>query len=552
MSPRRVAFFVFCCLLGLGLLALALPALPQGPLGLALLLPLLLLLPWVSLAAGQAMLGGAILLLARDPPGFVLPAARASAPATAAHGRTAIAMCLRNEEMAAPLAAMAQLLDELPRGDFDLWFLSDTREPAFLDREEAALHSFRSARADADRIFVRRRSSGDGFKAGNVMAFLDSEGGVYESVVILDADSEMTGHAVLRLIRILHADPRIALVQQLIVGRPVAQPFPRLFQFGMRAGMRAWATGQGWWQGPQGPFWGHNAAFRTAPFRRHARLAALADGTAILSHDQLEAIALHEAGWGVWCLPEERGSIEGNPPALPEFLRRDERWAEGNMQYLALLRRPGLSPMGRWQLVQAILLFLCAPLWAIAFALAVLAAATGGFDATPAGTLALAMGGWWLAAHAPKLAGYTQVLLQGREAARYGGRLRFAAGALAELLFTTLLSPVSVVNKTGFLLRLALGAKGGWAPQNRADRGVSPGDALRLLWPQALAGLAVAAVLAVAAPWALAFALPWGLAGLLLAVPFCVLTASAGWGRWLRRHGIAATPEEITPRRPSG
>lgn len=552
MSLRRVAFFVFCCLLGLGLLALTLPALPQGPLGLALLLPLLLLLPWVSLAAGQAMLGGAILLLARDPPGFVLPAARASAPAAAAHGRTAIAMCLRNEEMAAPLAAMAQLLDELPRGDFDLWFLSDTREPAFLDREEAALRSFRSARADADRIFVRRRSSGDGFKAGNVMAFLDSEGGAYESVVILDADSEMTGHAVLRLIRILQADPRIALVQQLIVGRPVAQPFPRLFQFGMRAGMRAWATGQGWWQGPQGPFWGHNAAFRTAPFRRHARLAALADGTAILSHDQLEAIALHEAGWGVWCLPDERGSIEGNPPALPEFLRRDERWAEGNMQYLALLRRPGLSPMGRWQLVQAILLFLCAPLWAIAFALAVLAAATGGFDATPAGTLALAMGGWWLAAHAPKLAGYTQVLLQGREAARYGGRLRFAAGALAELLFTTLLSPVSVVNKTGFLLRLALGAKGGWAPQNRADRGVSPGDALRLLWPQALAGLAVAAVLAVAAPWALAFALPWGLAGLLLAVPFCVLTASAGWGRWLRRHGIAATPEEITPRRPSG
>lgn len=545
MSVRRIAFLLLCGLAGLGLLALAWPALPKGGAGIALLVLLLPLLPWISLGAAQSAIGLAILVLARDPPAFVLPAAQRPAP-PAARGRTAIALCLRNEAMAAPLAAMGRLLDGLPREGFDLWLLSDTRDEPFRTREDAAFAGFRAARRDAARIFLRRRAAGGGYKAGNVMAFLDAEGSAYESVVILDADSEMTGDAVLRLTEILAAEPRIALVQQLIVGRPVATPFPRLFQFGMRAGMRAWATGQGWWQGPQGPFWGHNAAFRVAPFRAHARLEE-----GILSHDQLEAIALHQAGWQVWCLPEERGSMEGNPPALPDFLRRDERWAEGNMQYLALLRRPGLSAMARWQLLQAILLFLCAPLWAACFLLAVGLAAAGALEGVPGAALATAMAGWWVAIHAPKLAGYAQVLARGGEAARYGGRARFTAGALAEIAFTTLLAPISVMNKTRFLLRLALGAKGGWAPQEREGRGIAWGDALRLLWPQALLGVALAALLAGTAPWALAFALPWGLAGLLLAVPFCVLTTAPDFGRWLARRGVAATPEELMRTAPS-
>ncbi len=140
-------------------------------------------------------------------------------------------------------------------------------------------------------------------------------------------------------------------MQHLTVGSPAASAFPRLFQFGMRAGMRVWATGQAWWQGDEGPYWGHNAAFRIAPFRAHARLAPLPDGTPILSHDQVEAAQLRAAGWGVAVLPEEDGSFEENPPALPEFLRRDTRWLAGNLQYRHLLLRPGLRPMGRWQLV---------------------------------------------------------------------------------------------------------------------------------------------------------------------------------------------------------
>ena len=53
-------------------------------------------------------------------------------------------------------------------------------------------------------------------------------------------------------------------------------------------------TGQAWWQGDEGPYWGHNAVIRIAPFRAHARLETLPDGSHILSHDQVEAILLHE------------------------------------------------------------------------------------------------------------------------------------------------------------------------------------------------------------------------------------------------------------------
>ena len=69
------------------------------------------------------------------------------------------------------------------------------------------------------------------------------------------------------------------------------------------------------------------------------------------------------------------GSTEANPPALPEFLRRDARWLAGNLQYRHLLRMKGFAPMGRWQLAQAILLFAGASLYTAMLLLAAVMAA---------------------------------------------------------------------------------------------------------------------------------------------------------------------------------
>ena len=56
---------------------------------------------------------------------------------------------------------------------------------------------------------------------------------------------------------------------------PSTSAFARLFQFGMRLGMRSYTLGSAWWQGDCGPYWGHNAILRLAPFIAHCRLPAL-------------------------------------------------------------------------------------------------------------------------------------------------------------------------------------------------------------------------------------------------------------------------------------
>ncbi|MGK7863510.1 glucans biosynthesis glucosyltransferase MdoH [Falsiroseomonas sp. E2-1-a4] len=552
MSPespllRRALFGLLVAALAALLLVLLLRALLPGGLSAlewAILACIGLTTPWAALSAANALVGLVILLRAPDPAAAVLPAlarAKAGPPAST----TALLVCLRNEPMEAVLPPLTTLLHGLEQegaGDrFRLWLLSDTQDPQAVAAEDAAIRPFLAAHPTAR---YRRRTENIGYKAGNVMDALDHHLTEEAFFLTLDADSVMTPDAVLRLVAVMEADPKLGIVQQLIVGRPATAAFPRLFQFGMRAGMRAWATGQAWWQMDAGPYWGHNAILRVAPFREHAKLEALPDGSRILSHDMVESVRLQSAGWAVRCLPAEDGSLEANPPALPEFLRRDERWGAGNMQYIHLFRLPGMTALGRLQLAQAILLFLGAPLYLLALLLAAANGLSGGGAGTPMATLALAILAHWLCYFAPKLAGYAQVLIQRRVAETYGGRAAFARGALVELVFTQLFEPLSNLNKAIFLALLPFGAKPGWLPQNRADRGVTWGDAMRMLWPHTVIGLLLTAAFASLSWPALALALPFT-AGLILAVPLCVLTADPRLSARLRARGIAATPEEL-------
>jgi membrane glycosyltransferase len=549
---RRGLFGALVLLIAALLLWLAWRALAPGgigPLEAVILLGLLGTAPWAALSAANALVGLAILLTARDPPTAVLPALAQARP-----GRpdsiTAIAVCVRNEDMAAVLPPLARLLDDLEAagaGDrFRLWLLSDTQDSTAAIAEAAAIGAFTVARAGRPAtVHYRRRTDNAGFKAGNVMDFLDNHVTDESFFISLDADSVMSAAAVLRLVAVMEAAPRLAILQQLIVGRPATAAFPRLFQFGMRAGMRSWATGQAWWQLDAGPYWGHNAILRVAPFREHAKLEAMPDGSRILSHDMVESVRLQAAGWAVRCLPAEDGSMEANPPAMPEFLKRDERWGAGNMQYLQLLRLPNFTAMGRLQLVQAILLFAGAPLYALMLLAAALNGLGGGGSATPMGALALAIFAHWLCYFAPKLAGYAQALIQREVAATYGGRAAFARGAVAEIAFMQAFEPLSALNKAMFLLSLPFGARPGWAPQNRADRGVAWGDALRLLWPHTLIGVGLTLCFATVSWPALLLALPFT-SGMILAVPLCVLSADPTLSAWLRAQNIAATPEELS------
>jgi membrane glycosyltransferase len=552
MAIRRTLVLMLVLLTGAGLIALLWQVLAPGgwtAAKLVMLTAFCATVPWTGLCLANGLIGFVLLVAGTEPVRAAFPPDDAAPPELPP---TAIAVTVRDEDMRRVLPPLRRLLRELDlagTGDaFAVFILSDTRDPRAAEVERCAVVEFRAADRDPSRVHYRWRTVNTGFKAGNIMEFVDRHAHGFELMLTLDADSVMSAAAVLRLVRAMQADPMLGIVQHLTVGLPASSAFARLFQFGMRAGMRTWATGQAWWQGDDGPYWGHNALVRIAAFRAHGRLPLLSGGRHILSHDQVEAALLRGAGWGVRVLPEEDGSWEIAPPALPEFLHRERRWLAGNLQYWHLFRLPGLRSMGRWQLAQAILLFAGVPFYVVFLAAAAFAAATDAnspFPAMPAGELTL---GWLGALYAPKLLGYLEVGLSPHKRQRYGGLARFAAGTAAEFTFMLLVDAVSAVAKTGAVLRLACGARQGWTPQNRSDRGVSWREARRLLWPHTLLG-AMAFAGFIASGWtATLWALPLA-GGLLAAIPFCVLSANPAVGRWLREHQVVAVPEEC-PARP--
>jgi membrane glycosyltransferase len=489
--------------------------------------------PWFGLSAATGLAGLAIRLFAADPSAAVVPglrelAARGSA-ARPVSSRTAVAVCVRDEDMAAVVPPLHDLLRGLAAAGqadrFAVAILSDTPDGPAAEAEEAALAAF-AARHPEGAVRYRRRRVNTGYKAGNVMDFLDHHAEGFDFLLLLDADSRMTAEAVLRLVRIMEAEPGCALVQPTIAGLDAASAFQDLFGFGHRHGSRIWATGQAWWQDRQGPFWGHNALIRIAPFREHCRLPTLPDGSAILSHDHVEAARLHAAGWAVRVVPEDGGSIDEHPPHLIAFLDRDLRWAAGNWQYRLLLRARDLGRLGRFQMLQALLHYALSPLWLALLPLAALNAATGGAEGTPRGLLVALLAAGYLALHLPKLAGYAEALLRPGTAGGLppGGRTALLRRMGRELAFTLLFEPIAAVDKTVIMLRLATGRRIGWGAQERRMRPVGAAEAWRRFWPHALAGAVLLALGLSASAFAALLLLP-AVLGLLLVVPFCMATS---------------------------
>ncbi|TDU00534.1 membrane glycosyltransferase [Azorhizobium sp. AG788] len=519
----------------------------------ALLCCVLLATPWIAIGFWNASIG---LLLAHALPRGIEAAApflKGAAGQGRLSSRTAILMTLRNEDPARAVRRLRAVKADLDAtsfgGQFDYFLLSDTSRSEVAAAEEAEVARWQESDG-VHRIHYRRRTVNEGFKAGNVRDFCARWGAGYDYMLPLDADSVMGAQAILSLVRILDAHPRIGILQSLVVGMPSASAFARIFQFGMRHGMRCYTLGASWWTGDCGPFWGHNALIRIAPFYAHCHLPVLPGapplGGPILSHDQVEAVLMRRAGYEVRVLPVESESYEENPPTIAEFIARDLRWCLGNMQYLRLQGLPGLKPVSRFQLLWAVLMFASVP--AVPLALVLLPFAAFGLSAEEAEAIgpgaAALYGSLLVLGQFPKLAGLLDVALRRGGLAAYGGGLRFFASAAVEITFSLLLGAISALATTRFLIGLAFGwAAVGWNGQVRDAHALSFSAAVRGLWGQTLFGLLVGAALALAAPVLLLWTLPL-LAGCWLAVPFAVLTAAPSFGQKLAAAGLCAIPEE--------
>jgi len=511
--------------------------------------------PWTVLGFWNALIGLWLLHFRTGAWAEVAPYAAAGDAPVPLRIRTAVLMTLRNEDAARAILRLRTVKASIDRtgegGAFSYFVLSDTNDPEVAAAEEREVAAWQAADADRDRIVYRRRTDNKGYKAGNVRDFCARWGGDFTLMLPLDADSLMSGEQVVRLARMMQAHPKIGILQSLVVGMPSQSAFARIFQFGMRHGMRSYTMGQAWWVGECGPFWGHNAMVRIRPFAEQCDLPILPGspplGGHVLSHDQVEATLMRRAGYEVRVLPEERGSWEENPPTMLEFARRDVRWCQGNMQYLKLLDLPGLYPMSRFQLVWAILMFVGIPAWTLMIALLPVAAWQAQEVADfPAG-LAIGLYVTFFAMYlSPKLAGLADVMLTPGGVARYGGWLRFLPGAGVELAFSFLQGAVSTIRTSIFMIGLLLGRSVTWGGQARDAQGLSWRLALEHLWPQTLFGVLVCGALLAIAPAVFWWSLPLT-AGYLLAVPFAVLTADPRLGRALERLGLCGIPEDFDP-----
>ena len=508
--------------------------------------------PWSVLGFWNAVLGLWLLQGRKDAIALAAPHALTISKQEPLHKTTALLMTLRNEDPSrafARLGIIKRSVDATGQGAQFGWFLlSDSDNPHVVAQEQAAFDRWQAQNApDAARMIYRRRALNTGYKAGNVRDFCERWGQDYEFMLPLDADSLMSGETIVQMVRMAQDHPKIGILQSLVVGAPSRSAFARIFQFGMRHAMRPYTLGSAFWAGDCGPYWGHNALLRIAPFLAHCDVSKLADGKPILSHDQIEAVLMRRAGFEVRVLPEECGSYEDNPPTLLEFTQRDTRWCQGNLQYLQLLNLPALELMSRFQLLWAIAMFLGLP----SFTLMIGLAAFKPFDGESLAQFPVqsALGFYLvflLMYLSPKLAGFLDIALTSGGMARYGGGLRFTLGVGVEIIFAFLLGAISTFRTSLFMIGLLMGRSVTWNGQSRDAHSLPLAIAFAGLWPQLLFGVLVNGLFLYWSAELFLWALPLTL-GYLLAIPFAMLTADPKLGELMTRLHLCAVPEEINP-----
>ncbi|WP_394029862.1 glucans biosynthesis glucosyltransferase MdoH [Xanthobacter wiegelii] len=524
----------------------------------AVLVLFVVLFAWIGLAFTNAI-GGAISLLSGRKVLGIDPGAPLPAPTI----RTALLMPCYNEEpnrVFAGLEATWRSLEATGRADlFDVFILSDTTDADVWVAEEAAFLALRQR--TGGRFFYRRRPQNTDRKAGNIADWVTRFGAAYEAMLILDADSVMTGDCIVRLADALERTPEAGLIQTLPVivgGRTL---FARLQQFAGRLYGPLIAQGLAWWHGPQSNYWGHNAIIRTRAFAGAAGLPHLKGrkpfGGHILSHDFVEAALMVRAGWGVHMVAGLPGSYEEGPPSLTDLAVRDRRWCQGNLQHGAVLPVRGLSFASRIHLLTGIGSYVSAPLWLMMLLAGLLTSLQARFvppDYFPSGfalfpvwpaqdpvRAAWVFGGTMAVLLLPKFIAYALMLGDGAARRGFGGAGRTFLGMMSEILLSGLMAPVTMVSQSFAVVSILMGRDGGWNPQRRDDGSLGWREAFRHFLPHTLLGLGFAAATAAIA-WPLMAWMSPVILGLLTAVPLAVWTS-----RPRRPGGLLETPEAQQP-----
>jgi membrane glycosyltransferase len=544
-------------------MATVLPYQGSQPLEIAMLVLFAMLFAWVSAGFWTAVAGFFLLLFGKDRHAISAKAA-SDAPIDPA-ARTAVIMPICNEDVARVFAGLRATYESLRRTDafdrFDFFVLSDTNDADVRVAEQFAWEDLCNEVSGSGRIFYRWRRVRIRRKSGNVADFCRRWGADYRYMVVLDADSVMTGDCLKRLVQLMEAEPGAGIIQTIprAAGRETLHA--RIQQFAAGAYGPMLAAGLHFWQLGESHYWGHNAIIRVEPFMRHCALPRLPGrgvlAGEILSHDFVEAAFMRRAGYGVWIAYDLEGSYEEMPPNLLDEIKRDRRWCQGNLMNARLIAARGIHPVHRVVFGTGVMAYSSSLLWSLALVLstallAVHVLSDPVYFAQPyqlfptwpewrperavalfTTTLSLLL--------LPKLLGIVLVLRGG--ARRFGGALRSVVSMLGEMVVSALLAPVRMLFHAQFVLAALAGHAVQWKSPPRDDTETSWSEAVRRHGWQVVIGACWIGVVAWLDPAHVGWLLP--VAGaMVLSVPVSVLLSRASLGRACRRLGLFVVPEE--------
>ena len=524
------------------------------------------LFTWIAGALWTAIAGFGVQLAGRDPEGIDVHELAGRPLQT----RTAVVMPIYNEDPvrvgAGLTATWSSLARESEAHAFDLFILSDTSDERIAADEEALWQGL-SERFGAKRVFYRRRRDRSERKAGNIFDFVRRWGANYESMIVLDADSVMSGHALVTLARAMEAHPQIGILQSLPLPAGRETLFGRLIQFGSRLQSPMLSAGLAYWQAGESNYWGHNAAVRLRPFAQYCTLPRLSGrpplGGDILSHDFVEAAFMRRAGYEVRQVPEVSGSWEEVPANVLDYAARDRRWTQGNLQHSRVLFFPGLHPLSRVHFLTGIVAYVSSPMWLALLLLSSLLSAIEaakkpeyfwpGFQSLFPHWPQIRTGEIWVLLALtlvvlllPKILGAILAMRDRVARREYGGSARLSLSLLVEQLFSMLLAPTMMLFHSTFVAQTLLGRSVSWNAQERTERGVTMREAFRRQKWHLVLGVVWGAAMLRLAPQFFWWLTPV-LAGLLFGIPLTVWTSRVSAGRLFRRHGLLLTPEETAP-----
>ncbi|MXV31505.1 glucans biosynthesis glucosyltransferase MdoH [Xanthomonas sp. LMG 8989] len=525
------------------------------------------LFAWIALSFVSALAGFFTLVFGKGRKLGIDP----DAPLPVVRNRTALLMPTYNEDPHRLMAGLQAIYESVEATGqierFDFFILSDTTRPAVGAEEEKVYAELVERVGGHGRLFYRRRASNAGRKAGNIADWVRRFGGAYPQMLILDADSLMTGDSIVRLAAGMEANPDVGLIQTLpevVNGNTL---FARMQQFGGRVYGPVIAFGVAWWHGSESNYWGHNAMIRTEAFAAQAGLPSLPGRKPfcghVLSHDFVEAALMRRGGWAMHMVPYLQGSYEEGPPTLTDLLVRDRRWCQGNLQHSKVVRARGLHWVSRMHMLIGIGHYFTAPMWGMLMLIGIaIPLQNGGFDLVASVISPFSPARYWhqqdstrvawvfavtmFVLLAPKVMGYFAMLLKPGERRGCGGGLRAFVSMLLETLLAALMAPVVMYVQSRGVAEVLAGKDSGWDAQQRDDGRISWSALLRSYGGLSAFGLLMGGMAYAVSPSLAAWMAPVVI-GMALAVPVVAISSSRAAGLWLRKLRILAIPEESQP-----